>query len=157
MSANLKIIHLVCACLFLGNIIVSGIWAVLAERTRNHTVVQFSNRVVLITDLIFTFFGSIGVVWTGFGLSQNFGGYQGHLWIQWSYGLLALSGLIWLFVLVPIQLKRCNWVANHSRDRAGKRLTMMRSPTMGAASALRAKMRNLIGHSTTPVAMVKPT
>ena len=106
MSANLKIIHLVCACLFLGNIIVSGIWAVLAERTRNHTVVQFSNRVVLITDLIFTFFGSIGIVWTGFGLSQNFGGYQGHLWIQWSYSLLALSGLIWLFVLVPIQLKQ---------------------------------------------------
>lgn len=106
MSTNLKIIHLVCACLFLGNIIVSGIWAVMAERTRNHTIVQFSNRVVLITDLIFTFFGSIGVVWTGFALSKNFGGYQAHLWIQWSYGLLALSGLIWLLVLVPIQLKQ---------------------------------------------------
>ena len=47
MSANLKVLHLICACLFLGNVIVSGIWAVLAERTRNHAIIQFSNRVVL--------------------------------------------------------------------------------------------------------------
>jgi uncharacterized membrane protein len=112
MSANLKVIHLVCACLFLGNVIVSGIWAVLAERTRQHAIIQFSNRVVLITDLFFTFFGSLGVVWTGFGMSERYGGYQGHLWIQWSYGLLALSGLIWLFVLVPIQLKQRQLLMN---------------------------------------------
>ena len=99
MSANLKVLHLICACLFLGNVIVSGIWAVLAERTRNHAIIQFSNRVVLITDLVFTFLGSLGVVWTGFSLSGGYGGYADHLWIQWSYALLGLSGLIWLFVL----------------------------------------------------------
>ena len=33
MSATLKIIHVLCACLFLGNVIVSGTWAALAERT----------------------------------------------------------------------------------------------------------------------------
>ena len=75
MSANLKVLHLICACLFLGNVIVSGIWAVLAERTRNHAIIQFSNRVVLITDLVFTFLGSLGVVWTGFSLSGGYGGY----------------------------------------------------------------------------------
>jgi uncharacterized membrane protein len=106
MSANLKVLHLICACLFLGNVIVSGIWAVLAERTRNHAIIQFSNRVVLITDLVFTFLGSLGVVWTGFSLSGGYGGYADHLWIQWSYALLGLSGLIWLFVLVHIQLKQ---------------------------------------------------
>jgi uncharacterized membrane protein len=106
MESNLKLIHLVCACLFLGNVIVSGIWALLAERTRNHAIIQFSNRMVLITDVMFTLLGSIGVVWTGHGLAQNFGGVEGHPWIQWSYGLLSLSGLIWLFVLVPIQLKQ---------------------------------------------------
>ena len=39
MTANLKVIHLVCACLFLGNVIVSGVWALLAERSRNHAIV----------------------------------------------------------------------------------------------------------------------
>ena len=106
MGANLKLIHLVCACLFLGNVIVSGIWALLAERTRNHAIIQFSNRMVLITDVFFTLLGSLGVVWTGHGLAENFGGAQGHPWIQWSYLLLGFSRLIWLFVLVPIQLKQ---------------------------------------------------
>ena len=57
MTANLKVIHLVCACLFLGNVIVSGVWALLAERTRNHAIVQFSNKMVLITDVMFTLGG----------------------------------------------------------------------------------------------------
>ena len=106
MANDLKIIHLVCACLFLGNVIVSGIWALLAERTHNHAIIQFSNRMVLITDVLFTFLGSLGVVWTGHGMAENYGGAQGHLWIQWSYALLSFSGLIWIGVLVPIQLKQ---------------------------------------------------
>jgi uncharacterized membrane protein len=106
MDANLKLIHLVCACLFLGNVIVSGIWALLAERTRNHAIIQFSNRMVLITDVFFTLLGSLGVVWTGHGMAESYGGAQGHPWIQWSYALLSISGLMWLFVLVPIQLKQ---------------------------------------------------
>lgn len=106
MASNLKLIHLICACLFLGNVIVSGIWALLAERTRSHAIIQFSNRMVLITDVLFTLLGSLGVVWTGHGLAENYGGVEGHPWIQWSYVLLSISGLIWLFVLVPIQLKQ---------------------------------------------------
>ena len=31
MTPTLKVIHLVCACLFLGNVIVSGVWALLAR------------------------------------------------------------------------------------------------------------------------------
>ena len=106
MGINLKILHLVCACLFLGNVIISGIWALLAERTRNHTIIAFSNQLVLITDALFTFTGAVGVVWTGHLMAHSFGGEANQLWIQWSYGLLSFSGLIWIGVLVPIQLKQ---------------------------------------------------
>lgn len=112
MASDLKLIHLVCACLFLGNVIVSGIWALLAERTGDHAIIQFSNRMVLITDVLFTLLGSLGVVWTGHGMAENFGGVEGHPWIQWSYALLSFSGLIWLFVLVPIQLKQRALLSN---------------------------------------------
>ena len=107
MDPNLKVLHLVCACLFLGNVIVSGVWALLAERTRNHAIIQFSNRMVLITDAIFTLCGALGVVWTGHGMAQHLGGGASHPWIQWSYGLLSFSGLIWLLVLVrPLAVGR---------------------------------------------------
>lgn len=106
MNESLKIIHVLCACLFLGNVIVSGIWAAMAERTRNHDIIKFSNQLVLITDLLFTASGAIGVVVTGHLMAGRFGDSAGHSWITWSYALFGLSGLIWVAVLLPIQLKQ---------------------------------------------------
>ena len=106
MSASLKIVHVLSACLFLGNVIVSGTWAALAERTRNHDIISFSNKLVLITDLLFTSTGAIGVVGTGYLMAGQYGGATSHPWITWSYILFGLSGLIWIMVLVPIQLRQ---------------------------------------------------
>ncbi len=112
MNSTLKIVHVLCACLFLGNVIVSGIWAALAERTRNHDIIKFSNKLVLITDLLFTATGAIGVVLTGHMMAKGFGGDSAHPWITWSYALFGLSGLIWMLVLLPIQLKQRNILRN---------------------------------------------
>jgi uncharacterized membrane protein len=105
-STNLKVVHLLCACLFLGNVIVSGVWAALAERTGRHEIIKFSNRMVLLTDVLFTATGALGVVITGHLMADRFGGDTAHGWITWSYMLFGLSGLIWAFVLVPIQLRQ---------------------------------------------------
>ena len=106
MNSTLKIIHVLCVCLFLGNVVVSGVWAAMAERTRNHAIIQFSNRLVLITDLLFTASGAIGVVLTGHLMAGQYGGDTAHPWITWSYILFGVSGLIWMLVLVPIQFKQ---------------------------------------------------
>jgi len=106
MNSTLKIIHVLCACLFLGNVVVSGVWAAMAERTRNHAIIQFSNRLVLITDLLFTATGAIGVVFTGHLMAGQYGGDTAHPWITWSYILFGVSGLIWMLVLLPIQFKQ---------------------------------------------------
>jgi uncharacterized membrane protein len=103
---TLKIIHVLAVCLFLGNVVVSGTWAALAERTRNYEVIAFSNRLVLITDALFTFTGSLLVVGTGHLMGQRFGGAANQSWIAWSYALLGISGAIWAIVLVPIQLRQ---------------------------------------------------
>ena len=44
------------------NVIVSGVWAALAERTGRHDIIKFSNRLVLITDCLFTATGAIGAI-----------------------------------------------------------------------------------------------
>lgn len=115
MSATVKTVHVLSACLFLGNVIVSGTWAALAERTRDYKIIRFSNRMVLITDLLFTLTGSIGVVVTGSMMAGPMGGESAHAWIRWSYILLGLSGLIWLLVLLPIQLKQRAMLARTDR------------------------------------------
>ena len=106
MNSTLKIVHVLCACLFLGNVVVSGIWAAMAERTRDHAIIQFSNRLVLITDLLFTLTGAIALVVTGSMMAHRYGGAASQGWIAWSYALFGISGLIWAAVLVPIQLRQ---------------------------------------------------
>lgn len=113
MSSALKIAHLASAGMFLGNVIVSGVWSFMAERTRNHAVIQFSNRLVLITDLLFTVTGALGIVITGHLMAGQYGGDTAHGWTTWSYRLLGLSGLIWAFVLLPIQLKQRALLKRH--------------------------------------------
>jgi uncharacterized membrane protein len=105
-SSGVKIAHVLFACLFVGNVVVSGVWAAMAERTRDHTIISFSNRLVLVTDVVFTLGGSVGVVTTGYLMSHQWGGESAHPWIQWSYILFGLSGLIWLLVLLPLQLRQ---------------------------------------------------
>ena len=48
MVANdtVKVLHALFACLFLGNVVVSGMWAFLAERTRSFEVIALSNLLV---------------------------------------------------------------------------------------------------------------
>lgn len=110
MVANdtVKVLHVLSACLFLGNVVVSGTWAFLAERTRNFEVISFSNRLVLITDVMFTLTGALLVVYTGSLMSHRYEGVPAasQAWITWSYMLFGLSGLIWALVLVPIQLRQ---------------------------------------------------
>jgi uncharacterized membrane protein len=105
---TVKVLHVLSACLFLGNVVVSGTWAFLAERTRNFEVVAFSNRLVLITDAMFTLTGALLVVYTGSLMSHRYAAapVEAQAWISWSYMLFGLSGLIWLLVLVPIQLRQ---------------------------------------------------
>jgi uncharacterized membrane protein len=102
----IKTIHVLCACLFIGNVVVSGMWAALAERTRKHEIIKFSNRLVLITDCLFTGPGAVGVFITGHLMAGQYGGAAGPGWIAWSYALFGLSGFIWAAVLLPIQLKQ---------------------------------------------------
>ena len=52
-----KSLHIFGAVLFLGNIIVTALWKVMADRTRNPAIVAYSQRLVTITDFAFTEIG----------------------------------------------------------------------------------------------------
>jgi len=106
MAIILKSLHIVGVCLFIGNIIVSALWKVMADRTRSFPVVRFATRLVNVTDVVFTGLGVTLLLVTGHLLAGYYGGILAQPWIFWSYVLFGVSGAIWLFVLVPIQLKQ---------------------------------------------------
>jgi len=91
--------------LFLGNIIITGVWKVLADRTAEPKIVAYAQRLVTVTDFIFTaggvvliLIGAYGMVWTG-GLDPVH-----TTWLLWGQGLFIASGLIWVAILIPIQI-----------------------------------------------------
>lgn len=102
----LKFLHVTGACLFVGNNVVTPFWKVLAERTRNPAVIAYSQRLVTLTDIIFTG-GGIGLLLgPGHAMIAAQPALWEQPWLRWSYALFGLSGLIWLVVLLPVQVKQ---------------------------------------------------
>jgi uncharacterized membrane protein len=101
----LKSLHIVGAILFIGNIIVTGWWKTMADRTRNPAVIAFAQRQVTLTDWVFTAGGVALVLIFGVANALLHGMPLATPWIAWGLALFTLSGLIWVAILVPLQSK----------------------------------------------------
>jgi len=98
----LKALHVLGAVLFVGNIIVTAVWKSLADRTRNAVVIGFSQRLVTLTDIVFTAVGAVLLATTGSVMAMRLGGFH-DTWLVWGVALFAVAGITWLVVLVPVQ------------------------------------------------------
>jgi len=99
-----RMMHLLGAILFLGNIIVTAVWASLGRRSRDPEVVRFLVRGILATDAIFSLPAVILLVMNGGVLGTTW--FQaGAPWIIVSVILFALTGILWGAILVPVQKK----------------------------------------------------
>jgi len=113
----LKTLHIFGAILFIGNIIVTAVWKTLADRTQDARIVAFGQRLVTLTDFIFTGIGAALVFITGFLMAFRY--YADFLtikWIAWGLGLLMISTLIWVTALIPIQIKQSQLARRFSEN-----------------------------------------
>ena len=110
-----KSIHIFGVIIFLGNIIVSAWWKIMANKTRNPVIVAFAQRQVTLTDFVFTLPGAMLLIMTGdyitYFLMQNSWDIT---WIAWGRILFIISGLIWLFILIPTQIKQAKLAKDFS-------------------------------------------
>jgi uncharacterized membrane protein len=102
----LKAAHILGGVLFLGNIVVSGWWKAMADRTRDARIVAFAQRQITRTDWVFTFGGVLLVLATGLANAHLHGmTYAAHPWMLWGMALFVASGVIWVALLVPLQTR----------------------------------------------------
>ncbi|MBZ0158235.1 MAG: DUF2269 domain-containing protein [Alphaproteobacteria bacterium] len=90
-----KLLHIAGAVLFLGNIVVTGVWMFMAGCTRSNPVLRFASRAVNWADAFFTVPGVFLVFVNGDILSVRWGGVFRTGWIAVSLVLFAVSGVIW--------------------------------------------------------------
>jgi uncharacterized membrane protein len=103
-------LHVVGVVVFLGNLIVTAVWKTLADRTREVRVIGYAQRLVTVTDFAFTATGAALITISGFVLADDWGGITGPGWLTAGFGAFALSGLIWLTVLIPTQVQQSRLV-----------------------------------------------
>lgn len=98
-------LHILGVVVFLGNIIVTAVWKMLADRTRNPPVVAYAQRLVTVTDIAFTATGAVLIIVAGQVMAPEWGGvFGGPLWLTLGWSLFIASGVIWLALLVPIEV-----------------------------------------------------
>lgn len=103
----LKTIHIFGVMLFLGNIIITGWWKYMANKTANPVIIAFAQRQVTLTDYIFTAGGVVILLAAGMAnaMLHDMSILQTK-WLLWGLILFSLSGLIWVFILIPIQYQQ---------------------------------------------------
>ncbi len=103
----LKTLHIVGSILFVGNITVTALWKGMADRTRVPQVVAFGQRLVTLTDFVFTSTGAALVLGSGLLMLRSFAGDPWQIaWIRWGMILFVASGALWAAVLIPIQVQQ---------------------------------------------------
>ena len=102
-----KALHYVGVILLVGNITVTAVWKVFADLNGDWRIVAFGQRMVTGTDfgltipgIILTMVGGYGTAWLmGYSLLNPF-------WLLWSQIMFVAAGIIWLFILVPLQIRQ---------------------------------------------------
>ena len=114
----LKTLHFFGVSLFLGNIIVTALWKIMADRTKTPSIVAYAQRLVTVTDFIFTAGGVLLILVTGEMMALEYGKISGILWLSWGLGLFIASGLVWVFILIPVQIKQARLAKDFSTKEA---------------------------------------
>jgi hypothetical protein len=68
-----KLLHLLGVVLLVGNVTVTSIWKLYADRTGDARIVAFAQRLVTVTDWFFTFWGVVLLLVGGFGAAWQIG------------------------------------------------------------------------------------
>ena len=101
-----KFVHVLGVVLLVGNVTVTSVWKVFADRTGEPRTIAFAQRLVTGTDWAFTGSGIVLMIGGGYGMALGAGfALTGAGWLLWSQVMTVVSGLLWLGVLLPIQVK----------------------------------------------------
>lgn len=103
----LKLLHILGIILLLGNITVTAVWKVFADRTRDTGIVAFGQRMVTGTDFGLTIPGIALTMIGGYGaMFEARYDFPGPGWLVWSQLCFVAAGFVWLGILIPIQVRQ---------------------------------------------------
>jgi uncharacterized membrane protein len=115
----LKSVHIFGIVLLLGNLIVTAWWKLMANRTKNPSVIAFAQRQVTLTDFVFTAPGAFLAILAGDYMAYSFMEDSWNTqWLVWGRLLFIASGVIWITILIPTQIKQARLARNFANSKS---------------------------------------
>jgi uncharacterized membrane protein len=97
-------LHLIGVILFVGNIITAAFWKVRADLLKNPAIIYSTVKNVMLADSVFTIPGLVLIIVSGIVMAvQAEMPLSGLNWLTLSLILFAITGVIWLAILIPLQ------------------------------------------------------
>jgi uncharacterized membrane protein len=119
MYALFKTVHIIGVVVLVGNVTITAYWKVLADRTRDAKLIAHAQHGVTVADWIFTLAGIVFILVGGYGAAVVAKlPLTGPAWLVIGQLLFAVSGLIWLGILVPIQIRQARLARSLTYDSA---------------------------------------
>jgi uncharacterized membrane protein len=102
-----KFLHVLGVILLIGNVTITAFWKVFADRSNDPRVIAEAQRIVILADWFFTASGIVLIVVGGYGMLfvAGLSPFDG-AWLVWGQILFLVSGVIWVAVLVPAQIRQ---------------------------------------------------
>jgi uncharacterized membrane protein len=103
----LKFLHVAGVVVLIGNVTITAYWKVFSDRTRDPRVVANAQRAVITADWLFTLPAIALIIIGGYGMAIIAGtDLFADAWLVWGQMLFFASGVMWLGVLVPAQIRQ---------------------------------------------------
>jgi uncharacterized membrane protein len=102
-----KVLHVIGVVILVGNVTITAFWKVFSDLTRDPRIIAHAQRGVTVADFIFTLAGIALIMIGGYGAAivKDMPLFESH-WLVAGQILFAISGLIWLGILVPAQIRQ---------------------------------------------------
>ncbi|MFC5648099.1 DUF2269 family protein [Paenibacillus solisilvae] len=96
--------HLIGVVIFVGNIITAAFWKVRADIQKDPVIIHNTVKNVMLADYVFTLPSLVLIVGSGITMAVRADLPMGGMnWLSLSVLLFAVTGVIWLAVLLPLQ------------------------------------------------------
>lgn len=114
-----KFLHITGVVMLMGNITVTAIWKYFADRTHSPEILSFAQKLVTYTDWSMTVWGVLLLMGGGYAMVFIANWPLALLWLLWSQVSFVVAGCIWLFILIPIQVKQARLCESFSGSDVG--------------------------------------